>query len=223
MLKASQSEEAGYGTPTENNNLGDMRNIFKLHMQKEKSRERKAKWTLKNSHNLRFSRLIKRSAEALGTESTLEVLGKLGKETGVKEYNALIGLCIEKARRCIDENDSLIQLQKAFQLFRSMKEQGFQIEEESYGPLLMYLIDMGLIQEFQTFCEIIMGESHLPNPRTSYYEMLLWIKAGNEEKIQELCHSVRADDNDYNYSLAGMVFVILQLPFVLDHFILLLT
>ncbi|CAA7394501.1 unnamed protein product [Spirodela intermedia] len=201
-LQESQSEEANNGILTENNNLRDMRNVFKLHMQKEKSRERKAKWTLKDSHNLRFSRLIKRSAEALGTESTLEVLGKLGKETGVKEYNALIGLCIEKARRCVDESDSLIQLQKAFQLFRSMKEQGFQIEEESYGPLLMYLIDMRLIQEFQTFCEIIKDDSRLPNPRTSYFEMLLWIKAGNEEKIQELCHSVRADDSDINFSIA---------------------
>ena len=207
-MNVTQSEGANNGAKTKNRGLHDTKNIFKLHVQREKSRERKARWTLNSSHNLRLSRLIKKSAEVLGTENTLEVLGKLGRETGVKEYNALISLCIEKARESTDESDSLLQLQKAFQLFRSMTEKGFKIEEESYGPLLMCLIDMRLTVEFYSFVEIIKDGSGLWNQRISYYEMLLWIKSGNEEKIQEQCHSVIANDNVCDMSLAGAIFFI---------------
>ncbi|XP_078437473.1 pentatricopeptide repeat-containing protein At4g04790, mitochondrial-like [Wolffia australiana] len=189
----SRGTDKGCCTVLENCGARDTHNIFKLQMQRERNRERKAKWTLKNSHNIRFSRLIKKSAEVLGTENTLEVLSKLGKETGVKEYSALIDLCIEKAREASDVNDSLIRVQKAFHLFGSMKEKGFKIEEESYRPLLMYLIDMGLIEEFHSLIDILKDESHQANPRVSYYEMMLWIKSRNEEKIVECFHSIIAN------------------------------
>lgn len=203
-LKSPQSEEITNNSPIENS-FHDTRTLFKSHMQKERSRERKARWTHKNTQDLRFSRLVKRFADTLGTESTLEVLGKLGKETGVKEYNALIGICIDKARQSNDEDSSLAQLQKAFQLLRSMKEQGFPIEEESYRPLLMYLIEMEMIEEFQNVSEMIKDESPQSNSRICYYEMLLWIRIGNEEKIQDVCNSLQTDDNALIFSKAGMV------------------
>ncbi|XP_058072693.1 pentatricopeptide repeat-containing protein At4g04790, mitochondrial-like isoform X2 [Magnolia sinica] len=157
---------------------------------KELSRERKQKWIFKNTQTHRFEGLVRMCAQKLGTEATLEVFGKLGRETGVKEYNALIKICIEKARQSNDEEISLDEIQKAFQLFRSMREQGFQLEEESYSPLLMYLIDMGMIEEFHFFCGLIKDENPGSFSRLGYYEMLLWIRVNNEDKVQELCNSV---------------------------------
>uniref|UniRef100_A0A1D1YUV6 Pentatricopeptide repeat-containing protein At4g04790, mitochondrial n=1 Tax=Anthurium amnicola TaxID=1678845 RepID=A0A1D1YUV6_9ARAE len=201
-LEESQSEETNCRGLTENSS-SEAHNIFQLYMRKEKSRERKARWTSKNTQDLRISRLIKRSAETLGTESTLEVLSKLGQETGIKEYNALIGLCIDKARQSTDDEDSFTHLQKAFQLFRSMKEDGFQIEEESYGPLLMYLIEMEMIEEFKNISEMIKGENPESSSRMSYYEMLLWIRVGDDEKIQDVCSSLRVDDSEDSISIAA--------------------
>ncbi|XP_010240953.1 PREDICTED: pentatricopeptide repeat-containing protein At4g04790, mitochondrial-like [Nelumbo nucifera] len=161
-----------------------------LQRRKDISRERKQKWIFKNTQTHRFQKLVKMCAQKLGTEATLEVFGKLGRETGVKEYNALIGLCIEKARNSKDEEVSIDQIHKTFQLFKSMREQGFHIEEQTYGPLLMYLIDMEMIQEFQFFSEIVKEEGPTSFPRLGYYEMLLWIKVDNKQKIQELCDAV---------------------------------
>ncbi|MQL84476.1 hypothetical protein Taro_016980, partial [Colocasia esculenta] len=205
-LKSPQSEEITYDSLIENS-FHDTHTIFKSHIQKERSRERKARWTHKNTQDLRFSRLIKRSADTLGTESTLKVLSKLGKETGVKEYNALIGVCIDKARQSNDEDTLLVQIQKAFHLVRTMKEQGFQIEEESYGKLLMYLIETEMIEEFKYISEMIKNKDPQSNSRICYYEMLLWIRIGNEEKIRSACDSLQIDDDNFLSSEAdGQMF-----------------
>ncbi|XP_059659603.1 pentatricopeptide repeat-containing protein At4g04790, mitochondrial-like isoform X2 [Cornus florida] len=159
---------------------------------KEISRERKQKWVFKSSQTHRFGRLVRMCAEKLGTDATIQVFGKLGRETGIKEYNALIGLCVEKAKRSKDEEVSLQQAYKAFQLFKSMREQGFPLEEETYGPFLVYLIDMCMVEEFQFFCGVIRDENPNSLSRLAYYEMMLWIRVDNEDKIQELCNYIPA-------------------------------
>ncbi|KAL5736070.1 hypothetical protein ACOSQ2_030858 [Xanthoceras sorbifolium] len=170
--------------------------------------ERRQKWIFKGTQGNHFNRLVQMCASKLGTEATVQVLGRLGRETGLKEYNALIGICVEKAKASDDEDVALEQISKAFQLFNFMKEQGFELEEETYGKLLMYLIDMGMIEEFHFFCKAIQDGNSRSVPRLGYYEMLLWIGVNDEQKIQELCNSIAAnDEGDYsnlqeNYLLA---------------------
>ncbi|XP_057473800.1 pentatricopeptide repeat-containing protein At4g04790, mitochondrial-like [Actinidia eriantha] len=174
---------------------------------REVSRDRKQKWIFKSNQTHRFDRLVRKCAQKLGADATIQVFGKLGRETGVKEYNALIGLCIEKARKTQDEEVSLQQIYKAYQLFKLMREQGFQLEEESYGPFLICLIDMEMVEEFQYFCGVIQDENPKSLSRLAYYEMLLWIGVNNEVKIKELCDFAANDDDDKlnfkeNYLLA---------------------
>lgn len=171
---------------------------------KEVSRERKQKWVFKKTQGNRFNRLITMCGQKLGTETTVQVFGKLGRETGLKEYNALIGLYIEKARASNDEEIALDQIHKAFRIFESMREQGFQLEEETYGPFLMYLIDMGMVEEFHFFCEFIRKENPRSLSRLGYYEMLLWLGVNNEEKICELCNYIAVDDGGDKSNLRGM-------------------
>lgn len=182
----------------------DMSVISTSQRRKEVSRERKGKWTLKNTQAHRFEKLVRMTAQKLGTEATLEIFGKLKRETGIKEYNALIKLCVEKARESNDEEVSLDHIHKAFQLFESMREQGFPLEEETYGPFLVYLIDMGMIQEFHFISKFIKDENQASFSRLAYYEMLLWIAVKNEEKVQELCNSVELDSSSHSLTLAGI-------------------
>ncbi|XP_039132079.1 pentatricopeptide repeat-containing protein At4g04790, mitochondrial-like [Dioscorea cayenensis subsp. rotundata] len=155
---------------------------------KEVSRERKQRYIFKNTESRRFTKLMRMCANKLGTESTLEIFGKLGRETGVREYNALIKVCIGNARLSNAEEDSLGYIHEAYQLIMSMRERGFQIDEDSYGPILMYTIDKGLIQEFKFFSKLIKDECPGSSCRMCYYETLLWIKVGYEDKIHELCN-----------------------------------
>ncbi|KAL0311054.1 UNVERIFIED_CONTAM: Pentatricopeptide repeat-containing protein, mitochondrial [Sesamum angustifolium] len=144
-------DEPSVGTVLDFPWLSTMSNINISLRRKEVSRERKQKWVFKNAQTSRFGRLVKMCARKLGPDATIEVFGKLGKETGMKEYNALI-------------------------------------------KFLMYLIDFGMVEEFFFFHELIKHENPDSLPRLAYYEMLLWIRVNNEEKIQEHCHSIVADD-----------------------------
>ncbi|KAF5948787.1 hypothetical protein HYC85_014744 [Camellia sinensis] len=127
-------------------------NYISLHRE-EVSRDRKQKWVFQNTQNHGFDRQVRMCAQTLGADATIHVFGKLGRETRVKEYNALIGLCIEKARITEDEQVSLQQIYKAYQLFL---EQGFRLEEETFGPFLIFLIDMEkLIDKIKELCDYI--------------------------------------------------------------------
>lgn len=168
-------------------------NHISLH-RKEVARDRKQKWIYKSSLGNRFHRLISMCGQKLGTETIIHVFGKLRRETGIKEYNALIGLCIERARTSYDEDDALEQIHMTFRIFESMRERGFPLEEQTYGPFLLYLIEMGMVQEFHFFCGVIGKDNPLSLPRLGYYEMLLWMEVNNEEKIQELCNYIAVDD-----------------------------
>ncbi|XP_047147833.1 pentatricopeptide repeat-containing protein At4g04790, mitochondrial-like isoform X2 [Vigna umbellata] len=163
---------------------------------KEVVRERKHKWIFKYSSNDRFNRLIKLCAHRLGATKTVNMFSHLGRKTGVKEYNALIKMCIEKARATDDEYIAVNEMSKAFHLFKSMRDFGCPLEEQTYGPLLWYLIDMGLVQEFQLFSDVIKAENPRSASRLGYYEMLLWLRVDNEEMIRDICEFIIVDDRD---------------------------
>ncbi|KAK8464182.1 hypothetical protein PHAVU_011G140050 [Phaseolus vulgaris] len=163
---------------------------------KELGRERKLKWIFKYSGDVRFNRLIKFCADKLGTTNTVNVLGHLGRKTGVKEYNTLIRMCVQKARVTDDEYIALSEMSKAFHLFKLMRDCGFPLEEQTYDPLLRYIIDMGLVQEFQLFSDIIKAENPGSASRLGYYEMLLWLRVDNEEMIRDICEFITVDDRE---------------------------
>ncbi|KAK9209571.1 hypothetical protein WN944_001938 [Citrus x changshan-huyou] len=208
LLVADNSDTSSDSIGSNNKNLLDVlqmpwlstrsNNDNSLLRRREIWRERKQKWVFSNGQTRRFSRIVKICANQLGTEATFEVFGKMGRENGVKEHNSLIGICIEKARACDDEDVAVEQICRAFQIFNSMKEKGFWLEEVTYGPLLTYFIDMGMIEEFHFFCNTINNGDSSSVPRLGYYEMLLWIKVNDEEKIRELCKQTAAEE-DGNY------------------------
>lgn len=170
---------------------------------KEVSRERKQKWTFVNTQGGRFYKLVDMCADKLGTETTIQVFDKLGKETGVKESNALIKRCIEGARAAPDEVVGEKHMHQAFKVFKSMKEQGYQLEEETYGPFLEYFVDMGMTREFCFFCGVIKEDNSSSLSRLGYYEMMLWIKVNDEKKIQELCNCIESYDEGNKSILQG--------------------
>lgn len=201
-IPSEKSEETALDVPwfgtLSNNNISSRR--------KEVSRERKQKWIYKSSQDTRFTQLVKFCGQRLGTEVTVDVFSRLGRETGIKEYQALINMCVDNAKNSTNEEAALQQIHIAFQLFKSMKERGFQLEEETYGPLLAYLIEMGMVEEFHSFQGVIKGDNACSPSRLGYYEMLLWIRVNNEQKIQELCNGVMTNEVENNSSLLGVCF-----------------
>ncbi|XP_043811222.1 pentatricopeptide repeat-containing protein At4g04790, mitochondrial isoform X2 [Manihot esculenta] len=176
-------------------------NEVRSEQRKEVSRKRKHIWVFKSTQVNRFDRLVKMCAQTLGVQATIDAFGKLGRENGLKEYNALIKICIGKARESDNEDVMLEYISRAFQLMKLMKEQGFQLENETYGPFLMYIVDMGMVQEFDFFCKFIKEDNPSSLGRLGYYEMLLHIRVDNKEKIQELCNYISVNDLNEPISL----------------------
>nr|XP_011469580.1 PREDICTED: pentatricopeptide repeat-containing protein At4g21880, mitochondrial-like isoform X2 [Fragaria vesca subsp. vesca] len=161
---------------------------------KEVSRERRSRFCLGDKQVTGVDKLLDLCASRLGTEAALHVFSKLKKETGVKECNALIKKCIEGARIATEEVAAEKHMQLAFKIFKSMKEQGLPLEEETYGPFLEYLIDMGMTKEFCFLCGVIKNGNPSSLTRLGYYEMSLWVRVNHEEKIQELCDDIESFD-----------------------------
>ncbi|KAI3820542.1 hypothetical protein L1987_08090 [Smallanthus sonchifolius] len=161
---------------------------------REVSRERKQVWVFKSTQSGRFGKLVKMCAQKLGADATLEVFSKLDRATGVNEFNCMIEICIEKARNTDDEDAALKEFHRAYMVFETMRKRGFEIGEVTYGPFLTFIIDMGMVEEFHFFCDSIKKENPKSLSRLAYYEMLLWIKVGDEDKIQTLIGN--AHDND---------------------------
>nr|UPT48576.1 pentatricopeptide repeat protein AaPPR352 [Agave angustifolia] len=176
--------------------------FLEAQQKKEVLRSRKQKHVFKGAESYLFTKLMRNCASKLGPKSTLEIFDRIGRQTGIKDYNALIKLCISKARQSSYETSS-VHMHKVYQLFASMRERGFQIEEESFGPFLEYMIDMKMVQEFQIFSEFIKDVNPGSYSRIGYYEMLLWIRAGDEDKIRELCSLSGVANNEDCYNLAG--------------------
>ncbi|RDX72241.1 Pentatricopeptide repeat-containing protein, mitochondrial, partial [Mucuna pruriens] len=166
---------------------------------KELSRKKKQKCRFDFTQENCFQKLIKVCAKTLGTEATLELFGKVGREPGVEGYNALVEMCIDKARGTNDEDIAIEELGKIFNLFKSMREQGLELQEKTYRPLLLYIIDMCMVEEFQFFCVVIKDENPSSVTRLGYYEMLLWLRVNNEEKIQGICNYI-AENNGQDMS-----------------------
>lgn len=166
---------------------------------KEISQDKKQKWVFTHSLSYRYNSLINMFATKMGSDIAVRLFGKLGRENGLKELGALIKICIDKARETSDEDESLQQVYIAYQILKLAKESGFEIEEETYGHFLMYLIDFGMSDEFFFFHELIREDNPDSLPCLTYYEMLLLLRGGDENKIQELCLSVAMEDDERFY------------------------
>ncbi|KAG9146745.1 hypothetical protein Leryth_005059 [Lithospermum erythrorhizon] len=167
---------------------------------KEISKERKEKWVHRKNQDVRFNQLVKMCGNKLGVVDTLTIFGKLGRETGMKEYKALFALIMKGARETDDPEVQSNHNWMAYQLFQTMKEMGFPIEEEVYGPFLKYLTDEHMDQEFYFFSDIFKHGNPASLPRLAYYEMLLCIRLNNEDKINQLIYDYSIYDGEDKHS-----------------------
>ncbi|CAJ2660004.1 unnamed protein product [Trifolium pratense] len=163
---------------------------------KQASREKKRKCTFKITQEHRFGHLIESCGKILGAEATLELFDKVGRKPGVKGYNSLVELCIGKARVAENKDIAIEEMGKVFHLFELMRKQGLELEEQTYRPLLMYTIDMSMVEEFHCFCHAIKEEVPSSTARLGYYEMMLWLKVNDEEKIRGLCNFIAENDGE---------------------------
>lgn len=170
---------------------------------KQASRGRMLTENYQNKQSEIMEKLAKGCVRKLGTETMFEVLTKMGKEAGEKEYNAMTKLCIQRARRSNDAEYALDQIGKAIEHLKEMRQLGFSIGEGAYGPFFKYLVDMEMVAEFQILKDFIKEACPESCGRLVYYEMLLWIQVNDEEKIHKLCNKV--DDSGLSLSiLQGM-------------------
>ncbi|MED6191607.1 hypothetical protein PIB30_001886 [Stylosanthes scabra] len=176
--------------------LSNINNNNILLKRKAPSRKKKQQHLFQFSQENRFSKLIAICGKVLGPEATIELFGKVGRDPGIKGYNALIEMCIEKARESSDEDVVVEELGKVFHLFKLMGERGFRLEEQSCRPLLLYTIDMRMVEEFHFFCKVIKDQNPSLIARLGYYEMMLWLRVNNEEKILELCNLIAKNDGE---------------------------
>lgn len=158
---------------------------------KELSRERKERRVYKkNGLSRRFAKIFRDSAHKLGTDATFGAFDRVAKEMSVTEYNAMIGVYLELAEKSHDLEYALGHIEKAFEVLKTMRDRGFRIEESVYGPVLEYLIDMDMVDEFYGFRDVISETRDGLVERLGYYEMLLWIQLGDGEKVEELCGDI---------------------------------
>lgn len=170
---------------------------------KEASREKKRTCIFNTNQDQRFRRIIESCGKILGTEATLELFDKVERKPGVTGYNALVKICIGKAREAENKDIAIEEMGKVFHLFELMREQGLELEEQTYHPLLMYAIDMSMVEEFQFFCQDIKDENPNSTAGLGYYEMLMWLKVNDEEKIQGLCDYIAENDGEETFDLRG--------------------
>ncbi|WCJ37205.1 Pentatricopeptide repeat (PPR) superfamily protein [Euphorbia peplus] len=178
---------------------------------KEISRVRKQKHVFKSTQVNRFQRLVSLCGQKLGSRAFIGVIGKLGRDSGAKEFKAIIKLSIDEARASDDEDFILDKISTALQHLKLMNDQGFQLDDNTYGPILMYLIDMSMAQEFDYICGEIKKYCSSIHAALGYYEMLLYIGVDDEEKIQELCSYTcdKKADDDTSMSLQEYYFLAL--------------
>ncbi|CAH2071642.1 unnamed protein product [Thlaspi arvense] len=175
---------------------------------KEMSRERKERRVYKKDALSRhFKKRFRDYAQTLGTETTFGSFDRVSREMSVTEYNAMVGVYLERAERSNDLEYALGNIEKAFEVLKSMRDRGFAIEESVYGPLLDYFIDMDMVDEFHSVKDVVTEASPCMVERLGYYEMLLWIQLGDGEKIDELCGTFDVDGDGLtllqeNYLLA---------------------
>ncbi|CAL9238459.1 unnamed protein product [Arabidopsis halleri] len=111
------------------------------------------------------------------------------------ECQAAVLLNIENAQRSNDEEYVTDQIAKAFEIIAAMKGSHINGNEKVYGPLLNFLIDKKMVEEFHMLVEAMRDDSdhywlREKLARLGYYKMLLWIKLKDEEKIKEVCSMI---------------------------------
>lgn len=178
--------------------------------QKEVSRERKQKWIFKCTQDRRFQQLIKTCTQKIGAEAAMTVFQKLGRETGIKEYKALIDVCIQNAKDAHDDDVALQEVYRAYHLLGTMKEQGLGLDEATYGPLLRYMVEMGMENGFYLISELVNGNSAKSTLKFSYYEMLLYVRISNDGKIRQLCDEAITSDEKEKHDVIGMWILLLN-------------
>jgi hypothetical protein len=135
--------------------------------------------------------------------TTANTFGRLSQETGLEECNALIKLCIQNARATNDENVYIEELGRTYHLLELMRGRRFQLEEKTYRPILEYIIDMGLVERFHVFYDFIKASNPSSISQLDYYEMLLWIKVNNEERIRDICQYITVEESKDTAALRG--------------------
>ncbi|KAL1567046.1 pentatricopeptide repeat-containing protein, mitochondrial-like isoform X1 [Salvia divinorum] len=190
--------------------LENLSNNSASEWRKEISHVKKQKWVFKDGQHPGYKRLVKMCATKLGPDHTVELFGKLGRENGLEEFNMLIKICIEKARETTDDEVSLREIYKAYQLFLRVRESGFQIEEKTYGQFLMYLIDFEMSDEFFFFHELIREDNPDSLPRLTYYEMLLRVRVDDVDTLQQLCLSVATEHDERYYRREGLLLALYE-------------
>lgn len=174
-------------------------------LRKDVSRDKKHNVSFKKTQTNRYDRMLKLCATAIGSYAAIEIFGKLGRESGPNEYNALVQNCIKKARDTTDEDVSLQEISIAYKILKMARERGVGLREETYEHILMYLVDFGMVEEFFFFHRLFRDDKPESVPLLAYYEMLLWVSVKNEEKIQELCLSAATDGDEEKIYPRGML------------------
>jgi hypothetical protein len=109
------------------------------------------------------------------------------REDIIDEQQQRFELEIEKVR-------STGELNLIRHLLQSMPVQlELELEEETYGPLLKYIIDMGDVGQFQIFSKLIKDHIHNSKSisRLGYYDMLMWIRVNDEAMIRDACEYIK--------------------------------
>jgi len=135
--------------------------------------------------------------ENLGLTTLVCMIHLHGSSIGFTGFNRLVKLLIEKARSTRDKFILQEQLNLIRHLLQSMPVVfRFQLEEETYGPLLKYIIDLGAVDEFKMFSKLIKDHNHNSISRLGYYDMLMWIRVNDEAMIGDACEYIKRGDTE---------------------------
>ncbi|XP_020873667.1 pentatricopeptide repeat-containing protein At4g21880, mitochondrial-like isoform X1 [Arabidopsis lyrata subsp. lyrata] len=189
---------------------------------KQEPRYRKQTDHYKEKHSKIMKKMEEGFARKVGIENLFSVCAKMGKEVGVNEYNGMIKVCIHSARISDDVEAALDHIRKAIEYLKEINKCGSIIGKGTYVPLLKFLVDMGMVEEFQISKDVIIEANPDALGQVGYYEMLLWIQVGDEVSIDELCCTI--DDSENSLSiLQGKQYMCYYIGLELRFFCLLST
>ncbi|XP_010448978.1 PREDICTED: pentatricopeptide repeat-containing protein At4g21880, mitochondrial-like [Camelina sativa] len=144
----------------------------------------------KKKESYAMKKLLRRSDQKFCGETMFGWWAIMGKEVGVHEYSTLIQICRQRARRRNDVESVLGHIGKAIEYLKEMRKCGFTIEKRTYEPFLKLLVDKGMVEKFQISKDVIRDANPDALGKIGYYEMLLWIQVGDDEKVHELCSTI---------------------------------
>nr|XP_011461612.1 PREDICTED: pentatricopeptide repeat-containing protein At4g04790, mitochondrial-like isoform X2 [Fragaria vesca subsp. vesca] len=122
-------------------------------------------------------------------------MDKCERSETLKECNQMIKRCIQRAGIATNETGSATQMEAALIIFKSMKDWGLPLEEETYGPLLEYLIDKQMLDYFHNFLEVIENENPSSCSRIRHYQKL-FLRKQYDKLVQEQYDAFVSYDGD---------------------------